>query len=149
MEIYRFKCKCCGATRYKKPTKNIYRCLYCGEEVEVYRKSETEQQPVQPAVQPAVQPEQTVSVAQTQPEKKTSRPAPRLNTHNLLLLILCVAGGWLGIHKFMQGKIFWGLVYLFTGGVMGIGVFIDTMIHLIDFAKDYKKYRRELEYFEK
>lgn len=143
MEIYRFKCKCCGATRYKKPTKHIYRCLYCGEEVEVYRKAETEQ-----PVQPAVQPEQTTS-ASVQPESKTVKRAPQLNTHNLILLIMCLVGGWIGIHKFMQGKVVWGLIYLFTGGVMGMGVFIDTMIHLIDFAKDYKKYRRELEYFEK
>lgn len=140
MEIYRFKCKCCGATRYKKPTKHIYRCLYCGEEVEVYRKADveqetdtmTQQQPVAPVQQP-----------------KVEKPEPKMETKNLIMLILCLAGGWFGLHKFVQGKIIWGLVYLVTWGVLGLGAFIDSMIYLIDFAKDYRKYHKELKNFEK
>ena len=138
MEIYRFKCKCCGATRYKKPTKHIYRCLYCGEEVEVYRKADTEQteQPVQ------------VAPAPVQQQPKVKKPEPKLETKNLIMLIVCLAGGWFGLHKFLSGKVIWGLIYLFTWGVMGVGTFIDTMIYIIDFSKDYKKYHRELKDFE-
>lgn len=33
--------------------------------------------------------------------------------------------GLLGIHKFYLGKTFWGVVYLFTGGIFFIGWFID------------------------
>lgn len=33
--------------------------------------------------------------------------------------------GLLGIHKFYLGKIGWGLLYMFTGGLLGIGWFID------------------------
>ena len=33
--------------------------------------------------------------------------------------------GLLGIHKFYLGKMLWGLVYLFTGGLFGIGWLID------------------------
>ena len=145
MEIYRFKCKCCGATRYKKPTKNIYRCLYCGEEVEVYRKSETEQS-AQPEVQ--VQPVQP-TIATAEPKPKQNRPEPQLETRNIIALVLCLAGGWFGLHKFMRGQIIWGLIYAFTGGVMGIGVFIDAMMLAIDSAKDIKKYNREKADFEK
>ena len=138
MEIYRFKCKCCGATRYTKPAKHIYRCLYCGEQVEVYRKADAEQQVAQPTVQPVVQ---------TAP--KVTKKEPVLETHNLMMFIWCIIGGWFGLHKFMSGKILWGIVYLCTYGVMGIGIFIDAMIYLIDFSKDYKKYHRELKDFEK
>lgn len=138
MEIYRFKCKCCGATRYKKPTKHIYRCLYCGEEVEVYRKADTEQ--TEQSVQAAPAP--------VQQQPKVEKPEPKLETRNLIMLIVCLAGGWFGLHKFLSGKVIWGLVYLFTWGVMGVGTFIDTMIYIIDFVKDYKKYHRELKDFE-
>ena len=138
MEIYRFKCKCCGATRYKKPTKHIYRCLYCGEEVEVYRKADTEQ--AEQLVQAAPAP--------VQQQPKVEKPEPKLETKNLIMLIVCLAGGWFGLHKFLSGKVIWGLVYLFTWGVMGLGTFIDTMIYIIDFSKDYKKYHRELKDFE-
>ena len=138
MEIYRFKCKCCGATRYKKPTKHIYRCLYCGEEVEVYRKADTEQ--AEQLVQAAPAP--------VQQQPKVEKPEPKLETKNLIMLIVCLAGGWFGLHKFLSGKVIWGRVYLFTWGVMGLGTFIDTMIYIIDFSKDYKKYHRELKDFE-
>ena len=33
--------------------------------------------------------------------------------------------GFLGAHKFYEGKIGMGILYLFTGGFFGIGLFID------------------------
>lgn len=40
------------------------------------------------------------------------------------LLLLLVAGVF-GAHKFYEGKILLGLVYLFTGGLFGIGLLFD------------------------
>lgn len=44
--------------------------------------------------------------------------------------LLCLFLGYLGIHKFYEGRIFLGIVYLFTVGLLGIGVFIDLIILL-------------------
>ncbi len=38
---------------------------------------------------------------------------------------LCFFLGFFGAHKFYEGKIGMGILYLFTGGLFGIGVFID------------------------
>lgn len=40
-------------------------------------------------------------------------------------LLLCIFLGWLGGHKFYEGKAGMGVIYLFTMGLFGIGVFID------------------------
>ncbi len=40
-------------------------------------------------------------------------------------LLLCFFLGCFGAHKFYEGKIGMGILYLFTAGLFGIGVFID------------------------
>lgn len=40
-------------------------------------------------------------------------------------LLLCFFFGMLGAHKFYEGRILLGVVYIFTGGLFGIGVLID------------------------
>lgn len=42
--------------------------------------------------------------------------------------LLCVFLGYLGIHKFYEGRILLGLLYLFTGGLFTIGVIIDAVV---------------------
>ena len=41
---------------------------------------------------------------------------------------LCLFVGVLGIHKFYEGRILLGLLYLFTGGLLGVGVVVDLVI---------------------
>ena len=41
---------------------------------------------------------------------------------------LCLFFGILGIHKFYEGRVLLGIVYLCTGGIFGIGVIIDLII---------------------
>lgn len=43
---------------------------------------------------------------------------------------LCLFFGYLGIHKFYEGRILLGIVYLFSGGLLGIGVIVDLIILL-------------------
>jgi TM2 domain-containing membrane protein YozV len=38
--------------------------------------------------------------------------------------------GFIGIHKFYEGKTGMGVIYIFTGGICGIGVIIDFLILL-------------------
>lgn len=45
-------------------------------------------------------------------------------------LLLCFFLGFLGIHKFYEGKILLGIVYMLTLGIFGIGVIIDFVLLL-------------------
>lgn len=47
-----------------------------------------------------------------------------------ITFLLCLFFGCLGIHKFYEGKILFGIVYLLTMGFAGIGVLIDLIIIL-------------------
>lgn len=40
-------------------------------------------------------------------------------------LVLCILLGWLGGHKFYEGKTGMGILYIFTCGLFGVGVIID------------------------
>lgn len=40
-------------------------------------------------------------------------------------LLLCIFLGFVGGHKFYEGKVGMGILYLFTAGLFGIGVLID------------------------
>lgn len=43
---------------------------------------------------------------------------------------LCLFFGVLGIHKFYEGRVLLGIVYLLTLGLCGVGVVIDLVILL-------------------
>lgn len=44
--------------------------------------------------------------------------------------LLCFFLGVLGIHKFYEGKVGMGILYLFTFGLLGIGWVIDCIVLL-------------------
>ena len=45
--------------------------------------------------------------------------------------VLCLFLGIIGAHKFYEGKIFMGILYLFTFGLLGIGVIVDLILILL------------------
>ena len=45
-------------------------------------------------------------------------------------LLLCFFLGFFGAHKFYEGKIGMGIIYLFTAGLFGIGVLVDFIVLL-------------------
>ena len=56
----------------------------------------------------------------------TSAPSGEKHSAQTMLLI-CVFLGTLGVHKFVEGEILMGFVYLFTGGLFSIGWVIDII----------------------
>lgn len=42
-------------------------------------------------------------------------------------LLLCLFGGLFGLHQFYVGKIGKGLLYMCTGGIVGIGWLVDII----------------------
>ena len=48
----------------------------------------------------------------------------------MTVLILCIFFGFLGIHQFYVGNTVKGIIYLFTGGLFGIGIIIDIILIL-------------------
>ncbi|MBQ5398466.1 MAG: TM2 domain-containing protein [Ruminococcus sp.] len=54
----------------------------------------------------------------------------------IVALLLCIFGGFLGLHHFYVGKIFMGIIYLLTGGIFGIGWIIDIIRICLGSFKD-------------
>lgn len=69
---------------------------------------------------------------QNQNQNATFAPTGSGNAKNKwVALLLCFFVGALGAHKFYEGKFLAGIVYLFTGGLFGIGVVIDFILLLL------------------
>jgi hypothetical protein len=47
---------------------------------------------------------------------------------NVVVLILCVVIGYFGMHRFYVGRVVSGILWLLTGGLLGIGWFIDIIL---------------------
>ena len=54
-------------------------------------------------------------------------------------LIITILFGWLGVHKFMEKKTGWGVAYLLTFGLFGIGWIYDIYACIYYRSDDFKK----------
>ena len=54
----------------------------------------------------------------------------------LVALILAMLLGFLGGHRFYVGKIGTGLIYILTGGLLGIGLTIDIILIICGIFRD-------------
>ncbi len=117
------KCPCCGAQI------KINECEYCGF-VERLPESDSPAEVIHKHIyvydEPA--PQKTIVKEVVREVIKEVPYTPISSKSRLTALILCIFLGWIGGHRFYAGKIGTGLLYLFTFGFWGIGVFIDFIL---------------------
>jgi TM2 domain-containing membrane protein YozV len=54
----------------------------------------------------------------------------------IITLLLCIFLGYLGIHRFYTGYAWLGLLYLLTGGILGIGILVDLIFIIFEGYED-------------
>lgn len=130
------KCKGCGAWLGE----NDKFCIYCGTAAEKQEQPKPTEQHIH------IHMENTGNSAAQAPYVQSNRnPAGPYNSpmttrksdkNRLVMLLLLLFLGVFGIHCFYAGHHGKGILYLFTAGLCGVGVFIDFIILLIGTPKD-------------
>lgn len=108
-------CKHCGA---KIPAVAVV-CTHCGCQVEEIKHTE--------------QPNIVINNANTNTNTTNNVNAAMFGVrakNKWVSFLLCLFLGYIGAHKFYEGKIGMGILYLFTLGLFGIGWFIDCIVLL-------------------
>lgn len=109
-------CKHCGA---KIPSAAVI-CTHCGCQVEEVKQTE--------------QPSIVINNANTNTNTNTNNLNAAMlgirTKNKWVAFLLCFFLGYLGAHKFYEGRVGSGILYLFTVGLFGIGWFIDCIILL-------------------
>ena len=110
-------CKHCGQ---KIPEAAVI-CTHCGCQVEDIKKPE----------QPNIVINNTNTNANVNANANVTPAMLGIRTKNKwAAFFLCLFFGGLGVHKFYEGRIGMGILYLFTCGLFGIGWTIDTIVLL-------------------
>ena len=108
-------CKHCGA---KIPAAAVV-CTHCGCQVEEVKHTE--------------QPNIVINNTNTNTNANTNVNAAMFGVkpkNKWTAFLLCLFLGYFGAHKFYEGRIGAGILYLFTFGILGIGWFLDCIILL-------------------
>ncbi|MFV0503509.1 MAG: NINE protein [Lachnospirales bacterium] len=115
-------CKHCG----KVIDKEVVVCIHCGKQVEELKTSGAT--PMQ--VVNHVNNSNTNTNTNTNTNVNGAFIAGRVK-NKWVAFLLCLFIGFLGAHKFYEGKMIFGILYLFTFGLFGIGVIIDLILILL------------------
>ena len=65
----------------------------------------------------------------------TDKLAKKLSANNnraaraIAMFVVCLCFGVIGVHRFMEGKIVTGLLWMFTGGLFLVGYIVDAVNH--------------------
>ena len=136
MKVYKFKCKNCGATSYEKVDKSTYKCKYCGCYEELLTNDRDKNQDKEIQELKGVIQELTTAQRKTEYERQD-----HLVKSAIMSFLLCLFVGYLGMHRFIEGKYVSGVIYLFTIGLFGIGVIIDCVVRLVNLISVTRKNR--------
>ena len=109
-------CKHCGA---KIPEDAVF-CSVCGRQVETVKGEGT-----QPSV--VIHNTNTNTNVNQNVSGNGGYGRPK---NKWVSVLLCLFLGAIGAHKFYEGKIGMGILYLFTVGLFGIGMLVDLIILL-------------------
>lgn len=113
-------CKFCGT---KIPNDAVV-CSSCGRQVEELKGA---------GQQPAAMPNIVINNSNMNSNINTNQmnvPGRQMR-NKWVALVLCIFLGYLGGHKFYEGKVGMGILYIFTFGLFGIGVFVDFITILM------------------
>ncbi len=111
-------CKFCGA---KIPLDAVL-CTSCGRQVEELKQAQQTTQTPNIVI--------NNSNVNTNTNTNTVGGHPGKPKNKWVAVLLCLFLGLVGGHKFYEGKIGMGILYIFTAGLFGIGAFIDLLILL-------------------
>ena len=109
-------CKHCGGIIPKEAVI----CIKCGCQVEEMKSS----------TQPQVVINNSNSNVNTNNNNMNAGFPYRRDKNKWVAFLLCLFLGYLGIHKFYEGKIVMGIIYFCTGGLFAIGWIIDCIVLL-------------------
>lgn len=107
-------CKHCGA---KIPVDAVI-CTVCGRQVETLHSTPT-------------QPNIVINNSNQNVNQNIARSYAGKRKNKWVALLLCIFLGVLGAHKFYEGKIGMGILYLLTGGLFAIGIIVDFFALLV------------------
>lgn len=108
-------CKHCGV---KIPAAAVF-CTHCGCQVEEVKHQE----------QPNIVINNTNTNTNTNTNVNPAMVGIRAK-NKWVAFLLCLFLGYFGAHKFYEGRIGMGILYLFTMGLFGFGWFIDCIVLL-------------------
>ena len=64
------------------------------------------------------------------------RRTPISDKSRLVALLLCIFVGCIGVHHFYVGRVGYGILYIFTAGLFGIGLLVDFILIATGSYKD-------------
>ena len=102
-------CKFCG----NKVEVDAVVCIHCGKQIEELKTDNNSPQ---------------IIINNTNTNTNTIKGSiGKKECNKWVAFLLCLFLGMLGAHKFYEGKCGMGVLYIFTGGLFGIGLVIDCI----------------------